>query len=254
MLSNRIRKTSVALAVIASVVGTGVMSVGAQDTTATPTTPTTSDSTQAQSARGPGRGFGRGMVMGVGLDGNLADSPIIAAIADALKLDVDTLVADLQSGQSITDLATAQSVDIQTVYDAVSAKYKQLLDAEVSTGYLTQAQADTQLQNFTDNIAQFPFFATMQFPDPANTQGRGFPGGRGGFPGGPNGNGPHGGFPGGPWGGFGGPWGHQRNNGDMNGNGPQGGFGGNGPQGAPNTNAAPQDSQATPEASASASA
>ncbi len=257
MFSNRIRKSSVALVVAASVVGAGVLTVSAQDTTATPVAPTTSDSTtsqQTQPPQWPGRAFGRGMMMGVGIgpDGNLADSPIIAAIADALKLDAQTLVTDLQSGKSVTDLATEQKVDIQTVYDALIAKHKQLLDAEVSTGYLTQVQADARLQTFTDNIANFPLFAHVQFPNPANTQGQGFGNGpRGGF-GGPNGNGPQGGMNGN------GPWGHH-DRGGMNGNnGPRGGFGGpnnnNGSQNPPPTTNAPQSSPATPEATVTTSA
>lgn len=259
MLSHRIRKTAVAAAVVASVVGSGVMSVAAQDTTATPNPPSTD---QATTQALPGRGFARGMMMGGGLldigpSGDLTDSPIITAIADALKLDAQTLVDDLQSGKSITDLADEQSVDIQTVYDAVIAKFKERLDAEVSAGYLTQAQADERLQTLTDNIAQFPLFAAVRFPNPGDQQGF--------LQNGPMGRGPRGGFPGGngPWGnqqgGPGsGPWGNQQ--GGMNGHhGPwgnqQSGMNGNGPQGnqqppaPPSSDSAPD---ATPAGSASA--
>ena len=248
MFTHRIRKTAIAAAVVASVVGSGVMSVAAQETTETPTPPSAGqDTTQAQPNRQmPGRGFARGMMGGglldIGPSGDLADSPIIAAIAEALDLDVETLVDDLQSGTSIADLAGEQDVDIQVVYDAVIARYKAKLDAEVSTGYLTQEQADERLQNLTDNIAEFPLFASIQFPDPGDQQGfgpmdrgpRGFPGGNG-----PRGNGPQGRPNGnsGPWGNpQGGPQGNQ------NGNGPQG-FPGSGPQGGPSGDNGPQGNQ-----------
>ncbi len=138
MFKKNPRQIALAAVMIGSIVGTGVMSVAAQDTTTT--TP---------QGRGPG---GTSILDGA----DLADSPIIIAAANALGIDAETLVTDLQAGQKLTDIATAQKVDIQTVYDALIAKYAALLDAQVSAGVITQAQADTQLANYTVNVANAP--------------------------------------------------------------------------------------------------
>ena len=219
MSGKQVRKLAAALAVVVGVVGVGVFGVAAQ--ASTPTAPTGPDTSQAQ---GGGMMMGRGPMMGglldVGPTGNLADSPIVSAIAGALKLDAQTLVTDLQAGKTVKELATAQTVELQAVYDAVIGKEKERLDAEVTTGYLTQAQADARLKNLTDNIANFPLFNQNGFgPGNQNDRGFGMMNGQGFGPGNQDDHG------------FGPMNGHDGGFGPMNGNGPWGNQRGGGPRG-----------------------
>ena len=94
--------------------------------------------------RTPGAG-GRG-----GLGSALAGSA--DAIAAALKISKDDLKTQLQAGKTLTDIAAAQKVDIQTVKDAITASAKTALDAEVTAGTIQQAQADTQLNRIKTDL------------------------------------------------------------------------------------------------------
>jgi len=91
---------------------------------------------------GPGMG-GRGMDgrgMGQALEAGLLD-----AAAKTLKLSSAALETQLQSGQTLTQIAATQKVNLQTVKDAVLGALKTQLKAEVSSSRLTQAQADAIL-------------------------------------------------------------------------------------------------------------
>ncbi len=165
-------------------------------------------------------------------------------VATALGVDAATLQSDLQSGKTIADIAKEKNVDLSKVVDAVAAERETALKAAVTSGRLTQEQADAELTLFKANL-------TAAFSQQMNANGRGGMG-MGGFDG-PMGPGGMGGFDGR---GNGGPMG-------PGGNGQQGGMGGRGhgngnggpmgPNVAPGNNA-PVAPDATPEATAAANA
>lgn len=94
---------------------------------------------------GPGMN-GRGSGMGQALEAGLLD-----AAAKTLKLTTAALETQLQSGQTLTQIAAPQKVNLQTVKDAVLGALKTQLKAEVSSSKLTQAQADAILSRATQD-------------------------------------------------------------------------------------------------------
>jgi len=85
-----------------------------------------------------GRGFGRGLDLQV--------------IATTLGIDEQTLQADLQNGQTISEVAAAQNVELSTIVDAVVAARTTELAQLVTDGQLTQEQADAQIALLKANL------------------------------------------------------------------------------------------------------
>ncbi|MBI1281410.1 MAG: hypothetical protein GC179_25005 [Anaerolineaceae bacterium] len=164
-------------------------------------------------------------------------------LAKALGVDVAALQTDLKAGKTIADIAKEKNVELSTVVDAVVAEREAALKAAVSSGRLTQEQADAQIALMKANM-------TATF---SQTMGRGFGMmGMGGFDGGFGG--PMGGFDGRGDGGFGRPDGN--GNGGRPGNRPGGNGNGGRPGNRPggNGNNAPVAPEATPESTATANA
>ncbi len=135
------RKSFVLLLVVLVLLSLGVVIAAAQDDQPTPL---------------PGHGMmghGRGMMMGMG------NMPGMAAVADALGMEADALIAALQSGQTLAEIAEAQGVDVQVVTDAMFAAAETHLAALVAAGTLTQAQADEHLAYMSDHMAEMPMFS-----------------------------------------------------------------------------------------------
>ena len=101
---------------------------------------------------GPGRGPGPG---GPGFRFR-SNGGVLGAAAKALKLSEAQLFNRLRNGQTLQQIADAQGVSLADVRAAARAKAKQELDQEVSSGHLTQAQADALLQRIVDGIDRFP--------------------------------------------------------------------------------------------------
>jgi hypothetical protein len=97
---------------------------------------------------GKGQGMHQGKAgrMGPGAHAGFGQKGILDAAAKALKLTTAELQTQLKAGKSIADVAKDQSVDLQTVKDAMLAAIKADLDARVKAGKLTQAQADPRYQ------------------------------------------------------------------------------------------------------------
>jgi hypothetical protein len=91
--------------------------------------------------RGPG---GPGMRFGFGAD--------TAAAAKYLGLDESALRDKLRAGQSLADVAKAQSKDVQGLEDAIVASQKGRLDQAVSDKKLTQSQADDMLAELKSHV------------------------------------------------------------------------------------------------------
>jgi uncharacterized protein YidB (DUF937 family) len=88
-----------------------------------------------------GRGFGH-----FGFIGKLD------AAADYLGLTEAQLRTQLESGKSLAQIAQAQGKSVDGLVDALVNEAKKHVDAAVSAGRLTQAQADEMLKNLRDRI------------------------------------------------------------------------------------------------------
>lgn len=124
---------------------------------------------EALKAAGPpdGGGHGRGGRGGPGLE----------AAATALGLSEDDLRTELQDGSTIAEIASEKGVDLATVTDAMLAAEKEKLAEAVSSGKLTQEQADERLSGAEERIT-----ARVNGEQPEGGPGRGGPGGPGGQP------------------------------------------------------------------------
>jgi hypothetical protein len=76
--------------------------------------------------------------------------PGVDAAAKALGIDASELRTDLQSGKTIADVAKTKGVDLQTVIAALVTEMQSHLADAVSSGRLTQAQADEMKANATE--------------------------------------------------------------------------------------------------------
>lgn len=108
-------------------------------------------------AQGPRGGPGCGMAMGG------ADHSLIAIAAKTLGIEQTALVAELNAGKTIPDVAKTKDVALDKIVEAFIADHQIMLATAVANGRMTQAQADTRLaimkanvttqlnQNFTPN-------------------------------------------------------------------------------------------------------
>lgn len=75
---------------------------------------------------------------------------VFDAAAEALGLTPEQLFTELHAGNNLADIAEAQGVDLQAVYDAMNAArveaMKAAIQQAVEDGRLTQAQAEWMLQ------------------------------------------------------------------------------------------------------------
>lgn len=67
-------------------------------------------------------------------------------VADTLGISFDQLNSKLSNGETLSQIASTQNVDIQKVKDAILANYKDLLTQAVKEGNLTQPQSDSLYQ------------------------------------------------------------------------------------------------------------
>lgn len=77
----------------------------------------------------------------------------VSAAADALDMTPAELGAQLRTGQSLKDIATARGVPYDTVSAAVLKSVKADLDAAVAAGTIRQQRADRILERLTRNLA-----------------------------------------------------------------------------------------------------
>jgi hypothetical protein len=71
-----------------------------------------------------------------------AHQAVVQSVASALHLSADTLTADLAKGQTISQIASAQHVSIDSVNSAYLGAVQTQLKQVVSSGMLSQAQSD----------------------------------------------------------------------------------------------------------------
>jgi hypothetical protein len=120
--------------------------------------------------------FGRGGLMH-GPEGSM-----LGVAADKLGLTTEELLAKLQDGQSIADVAAEQNVDTQTIVDAYVAQLAERLAEAVENGYLTQERADWMLEQ-AGSLIPDQLDKTWEDCGPGGFRGGWGPGRFEGFPG-----------------------------------------------------------------------
>jgi DNA-binding CsgD family transcriptional regulator len=93
-----------------------------------------------------GRDGAPGM-MGGKMGGGISQIALLETAAKTLNLSITQLDTELRSGKTLTEIATAQKVSLETVKSAVLASLKTQLAAAVKAGSLTQAQSDQIYKN-----------------------------------------------------------------------------------------------------------
>jgi len=108
---------------------------------------------------------GRGAMMGVGAqmmwDGDTA--PMFSAAAQALGIDEQTLISELQSGKTMAQLAQENGVNLTTVWSAAQTEMQDHLQALVQAGTITQVQADAHLSLMQSHWDDMPMFNGQGF-------------------------------------------------------------------------------------------
>ena len=89
-------------------------------------------------------GGGGGTGYGLAVKGAWAgpDKSLIAVTAEVLDMERADLVAELQSGKTLAEVAEANNVDVQDLVDAFLAPRAEFIAQAVADGKITQADAD----------------------------------------------------------------------------------------------------------------
>lgn len=136
---------------------------------------------------GPGGGWGHMS----GLEGRWGgpENSMLSLIAEELGMTSDELMAELQAGKTIADVAAEKNVAVATLVDAVVAAHTERLNERVANGQLTQEQADAMLTLMKAHVTErinsewSPQGRGFGFGGPCDHAGAGLLGGRGGGPG-----------------------------------------------------------------------
>lgn len=171
-MSRNSSKTMIILVVAIALIAISAFVVSAQDDDPTPIIPYGHGwmHNQDNADWGPGmmmgmmgNGFGQGMMWGDG-------EPMMLVVAEALGLEPDALFTALQEGQTLTEIAETQGVELDAVYDAMFVEAEAHMSALVESSTITQEQADEHLTWTRENIATLPLFSGSGFGPCMNGQ------------------------------------------------------------------------------------
>jgi hypothetical protein len=111
---------------------------------------------------------GMGGMGGNGVGGRWGgpQTSLVATAAQVLNLSQTELIAQLNAGQTIAQVAQAHGSSASAVAEAFVAAREQALSQAVAAGRMTQAQADTMLANMKANVE-------AQLNSPWSPKGRG---------------------------------------------------------------------------------
>jgi hypothetical protein len=128
--------------------------------------------------RGMDKGFmgPRGGLLGRGGDS------LLGMIADEMDMSVRDLVAELQDGKTLAEVASENGVDAQEIADTYLAQLEEDLTQAVADGKITQNQADWMLEQATESVPD-QLDSTWEDCGPHGFPGGGRPGRMGGSPG-----------------------------------------------------------------------
>jgi hypothetical protein len=115
-----------------------------------------------------GQGGGYGLSGGRGGMWGGPDNSLVAIAAEALGMDRTALVAELNAGKTIADVAKAKGVALDKIVDAFIAPRVTALNQAVADGRFTQAQADTMLATMKANVT-----AQLSAPHAVTPRGNG---------------------------------------------------------------------------------
>lgn len=137
---------------LAGVIVTGLAGAGLVGALVSPTSvshaeeATDEAATDDESAGRPGHG-GRGPGLG--------GPPPLDVAADTLGITEDELRTELRAGESITSVAQAQGVDVQTVIDALISDATEHIQERVDAGDLAAEEAAEGTAELAVRIAEF---------------------------------------------------------------------------------------------------
>lgn len=80
-------------------------------------------------------------------------SPVEAAV-EVTDLTKEEVVAALQEGQTLAEIAEAQGIDPQEIVDAFVSEHETRLQRAVEEGRLTQEQVDEMLEEMTERVTE----------------------------------------------------------------------------------------------------
>ena len=100
--------------------------------------------------------YGPGYGMGMGMGGRMGGSQnsLIVVAAKVLGVDQLTLVATLNGGRTIADVAKEKGVSTSKIVDEFLAPRVQALKSAVDAKRITQAQADSMLATMKANVTE----------------------------------------------------------------------------------------------------
>jgi hypothetical protein len=107
-------------------------------------------------------------------------SKSLANVAAVLKLTEVELKAQLNSGKSLADVAKAQNVNLTAVIDVIVVDVQAHIAAKVTSGEITQAQADAKLAEVTSRVTEMVNRVRPAGMGEGKHGGKGGKGGRGG--------------------------------------------------------------------------
>ena len=99
-----------------------------------------------------GMNFMPGMHEGMTTDGGM-HTLVWNSLAEALNLTPEELNAQLESGQTLVQIAEAQGVSQEQLTDTLEKSVKAGLEQAVADGVLTQSQAEAMLEHMDGNYA-----------------------------------------------------------------------------------------------------
>lgn len=144
------RKSILILIAVVALLAVGAFTVMAQEGDDAP--PFGRGMMQGRHSAMMGGGFRYGLGLGEG-------QPMIVTAAEVLGLEPDALFDALRNGQTLTEIAEAQGVELQSVYDAVLAQAEEHVAALVESGSITQEQADEHLTWVGEHLAETPMLS-----------------------------------------------------------------------------------------------
>ena len=96
--------------------------------------------------------YGRGSMMGMGrMSAAGPQNSLVAVAAKALGMEQTALVAELNAGNTLAQVAQAKGVAANTIVDAFVATRIENINAAVVAGRLTQVQADAMIASVKAN-------------------------------------------------------------------------------------------------------
>ncbi len=117
-----------------------------------------------------------------GVSANGMHQQVMTAVAAKLGMTYDQLIAALQNGQTIAQLAEAKGVSLEVLQQTANTARTTAINALVEQGVLTREQADWMIDHM-DDMPMFGFGSSSGAPSNfgPGMRGRGMMGGRGGM-------------------------------------------------------------------------